>query len=90
VTHEPRTPAGAGVPSPCIDVCTMDASTGWCLGCCRTLDEIAAWGSLDDAGKRAVWKRLAARRVAQEQRRREAAAATLPRGTREDEDRSTP
>ena len=36
-------------PSPCIDVCRMDARSGWCEGCLRTLDEIAAWSTLDDA-----------------------------------------
>ena len=34
-------PAPAAVPSPCIAVCRMDAATGWCEGCLRTLDEIA-------------------------------------------------
>lgn len=53
----------APVPSPCIDVCRMDAARGVCEGCWRTLDEIAAWGSLDDDGRRAVWARLEARRV---------------------------
>jgi uncharacterized protein len=46
------------VPSPCISVCTMDAQTGLCIGCYRTLDEIAAWSGLDDARKRALWQRL--------------------------------
>jgi len=61
-----RVPAGGqpAVPSPCTDVCRIDARTGWCEGCLRTLDEIAAWGGLDDAGKRAVWKRLPLRRQA--------------------------
>ena len=40
------------VPSPCINVCRIDAASGLCVGCARTLDEIAAWSSLDDAGKR--------------------------------------
>ena len=40
----------------------MDADSGWCLGCLRTLDEIALWGSLDDAGKREVMQRLGPRR----------------------------
>ena len=31
------------VPSPCISVCRMDAASGLCEGCLRTLDEIAAW-----------------------------------------------
>ncbi len=51
-----------GVASPCIDVCRMDDATGWCAGCLRTLDEIAAWSSLDDEGKRLVLAALTARR----------------------------
>jgi predicted Fe-S protein YdhL (DUF1289 family) len=50
------------VPSPCIDVCRMDETTGWCIGCARTLDEIAAWSTLDDMAKLKVWKLLPARR----------------------------
>jgi len=51
-------PADGYVPSPCICVCTMDPATGLCLGCYRTLDEIAAWSGMSDADKRAVWLRL--------------------------------
>jgi predicted Fe-S protein YdhL (DUF1289 family) len=40
----------------------MDASTGWCVGCHRTIDEIAAWSRLTDDAKRAVWEELAQRR----------------------------
>ena len=46
------------VPSPCVDVCRIDAVSGWCEGCYRTLDEIAAWSRLDDGAKRAVWLQL--------------------------------
>jgi predicted Fe-S protein YdhL (DUF1289 family) len=43
----------------------MDESgSGWCLGCLRTLDEIAAWGTMADADKREVWRRLEQRRAA--------------------------
>ena len=56
--------AATQVPSPCTDVCRIDPASGWCEGCLRTIDEIAAWGSLDDAAKRAVWKRLPVRRQA--------------------------
>ncbi len=52
------------VPSPCTDVCRIDAARGWCEGCLRTIDEIAAWGALDDRAKRAVWKSLPGRRQA--------------------------
>lgn len=51
------------VASPCVNVCEMDATSGYCRGCARTLDEIAAWSRLDDHAKRAVWKQLPARRA---------------------------
>jgi predicted Fe-S protein YdhL (DUF1289 family) len=54
---------GGGVPSPCINVCRMDASSGWCEGCLRTMDEIAGWSLYDDDEKRAVWDALEARRA---------------------------
>lgn len=44
------------VASPCSAVCRMNAGSGLCEGCFRTLDEIAAWSRMDEAGKRAVWK----------------------------------
>jgi predicted Fe-S protein YdhL (DUF1289 family) len=53
----------AEVPSPCIDICRIDPSSGWCEGCLRTIDEIAAWGALDDAAKREVWAELPGRRA---------------------------
>ncbi|HEY4066718.1 MAG TPA: DUF1289 domain-containing protein, partial [Burkholderiaceae bacterium] len=37
------------VPSPCTSVCRMDERSGWCEGCGRTLNEIAAWSSLSEA-----------------------------------------
>lgn len=55
--------AARGVPSPCINVCRMDAASGLCEGCLRTLDEIAAWGTMDDDGKRMVCQRLEQRRI---------------------------
>jgi len=61
MTAPPRPDAPVG--SPCINVCRMDAATGWCEGCQRTLDEIAAWGTLDDEGRRLVWQQLAQRRL---------------------------
>lgn len=52
------------VPSPCVNVCRMDETTGLCEGCRRTLDEIATWSLLDDGEKRAVWRQLPQRRAA--------------------------
>ena len=54
------------VPSPCISVCVMDAASGLCQGCWRTLDEIAAWSAMTDAGKRAVWALIAQRATLKE------------------------
>lgn len=50
------------VASPCINICRMDPRTGWCEGCQRTLDEIAAWSTLDDDDKLAVWRLIDDRR----------------------------
>ena len=59
--HARELEAGGFVPSPCISVCRMDASSGLCEGCLRTLDEIAAWGSASDADRRGVWQELVKR-----------------------------
>ncbi|WBY03980.1 DUF1289 domain-containing protein [Ramlibacter tataouinensis] len=58
-------PPGQPVPSPCVCICRIDPRTGLCDGCLRTIDEVAGWTSLDDAGKRAVWQRLGERAAAQ-------------------------
>lgn len=59
-------PGGAPLPSPCVSVCRMDSASGLCEGCLRTLDEIAAWGTMEDAAKRTVWARIGERARAQE------------------------
>ena len=51
------------VQSPCISICRMDETTGWCEGCLRSIDEIAAWSVLADADKRKVLIELSRRRV---------------------------
>jgi predicted Fe-S protein YdhL (DUF1289 family) len=45
-----------------MNVCSMDASTGLCIGCLRTIDEIAGWSSFGDDDKRAVLRAIATRR----------------------------
>jgi len=50
------------VNTPCIKVCQMDPVRGVCIGCRRTLDEIARWGSMSDAERKAVMDALPARR----------------------------
>lgn len=43
--------------SPCVGVCTMDDG-GQCLGCFRTLDEIAQWGMMSTEEQWAVVEAL--------------------------------
>ena len=49
--------------SPCVKVCIMDPQRHVCMGCARSLDEIAAWSTMDNLAKRRVWKALPARRA---------------------------
>jgi predicted Fe-S protein YdhL (DUF1289 family) len=49
--------------SPCVNVCRIDANTGFCEGCLRTLDEIACWSGYTWDEKRAVLTRVESRRA---------------------------
>lgn len=51
------------IASPCISVCRIDPATGWCVGCLRTIDEIASWGTLAQAQRDAVMTALERRRA---------------------------
>jgi len=57
------TAAADQVPSPCVNVCVMDQANGVCIGCLRTLDEIAAWSVLDADARRAVLAAIGERRA---------------------------
>jgi len=50
--------------SPCINVCRMDARSGFCEGCFRTIDEIACWSGATREEKLAVLAKLEARKRA--------------------------
>ena len=50
--------------SPCINVCRMDPLSGLCIGCQRTLEEIAGWSAFDNATRLTVLERVAERRQA--------------------------
>lgn len=54
----------APTPSPCTGVCEIDAATGFCRGCLRTIDEITGWRDADDRARGDITRRLAARRAA--------------------------
>lgn len=50
------------VPSPCTNVCKIDPDSGFCLGCARSLDEIAGWRLASPDEQRAIWRELPERR----------------------------
>jgi predicted Fe-S protein YdhL (DUF1289 family) len=50
----------AAVPSPCINICRLNAQ-GLCIGCRRTLSEIAEWSGASDARRLEIVSALKAR-----------------------------
>ncbi|MGE5945810.1 MAG: DUF1289 domain-containing protein [Betaproteobacteria bacterium] len=52
------------VASPCINVCRMDTHSGLCVGCLRTIDEIADWARANDSRQVAILAAVARRREA--------------------------
>jgi uncharacterized protein len=50
--------AAAAVSSPCQSICAMDKASGWCTGCLRNINEIAAWGGLGDEPRRQIWGQI--------------------------------
>jgi uncharacterized protein len=50
--------------TPCIKVCVVDAASGLCTGCGRTLAEIGGWLGFSDATRREVMAVLPARLAA--------------------------
>ena len=47
--------------SPCVGICTLDDTTGYCLGCGRSRDEVAQWVAMSEDQRDAVWLKLPAR-----------------------------
>ena len=63
--REVARPAFAGrARSPCISVCRMDPGDGLCVGCQRTIDEIAGWGAMSPEERLEVWRLIGERRAA--------------------------
>ena len=54
--------------TPCIAVCQIDPKSGFCLGCYRTLKEIAQWGRFSEDERQALLPELDQRK-AEDQRR---------------------
>lgn len=59
-----RSPVGANIASPCISICRIQADSGLCEGCFRTIPEITAWSRADEADKRQIWRVVAQRAAA--------------------------
>jgi len=49
------------IDSPCVKICTLDARSGLCLGCGRTIDEITRWTAMSTEERRRIMAELAAR-----------------------------
>jgi predicted Fe-S protein YdhL (DUF1289 family) len=47
--------------SPCVNICRLDDQR-ICVGCLRSVEEIAAWSRMSEAEKAAVMAALSARR----------------------------
>lgn len=54
-------PVQPPIKTPCIKVCIVDGTTAQCIGCGRTLQEIAAWAQLGDAEREAIMAQLPGR-----------------------------
>jgi len=52
----------APIATPCVKVCVVDGESGLCLGCFRTLQEIAGWAALAPERRAEVMAELPARR----------------------------
>jgi uncharacterized protein len=52
------------IPSPCISICAVDETSGYCKGCYRTVDEVASWLYYNNAQKSDVLDKLRQRREA--------------------------
>jgi predicted Fe-S protein YdhL (DUF1289 family) len=52
------------IESPCVNICTLDARSGICLGCGRNIDEIAQWTAMTAAERSRVMRELPTRLTA--------------------------
>ncbi|WP_291997342.1 DUF1289 domain-containing protein [Candidatus Accumulibacter sp. ACC012] len=57
---QPPTPS---VASPCINVCKMDDDGGFCIGCFRTIAEIAVWSRTRDEQRLHILVAVERRRI---------------------------
>jgi predicted Fe-S protein YdhL (DUF1289 family) len=53
----------APISTPCIRVCVLDPDSGLCLGCGRTIDEIARWAAMTEAERTRIMADLPRRKA---------------------------
>jgi len=63
-------PAAADASSPCVQICVVDPISDLCIGCGRSVAEIAAWPAMSEKERAAVVAGLEARLVEQRSRAR--------------------
>jgi predicted Fe-S protein YdhL (DUF1289 family) len=49
------------VESPCVKICVVHPATGFCIGCHRTVEEIAGWSAMTPEARRAIMAELPSR-----------------------------
>jgi len=63
-------PFAAPSPStPCVQICVVDPRSKLCIGCGRTVGEIASWPRLDEAARHVIMAQLDARLLEARSRR---------------------
>lgn len=58
------------VDSPCVKLCVMHEKAGICVGCFRTIDEIANWSTLSPEARKALLSELPDRQISLRPKRR--------------------
>ncbi|MEJ0065001.1 MAG: DUF1289 domain-containing protein [Caulobacteraceae bacterium] len=51
------------IATPCVKICLIDGESGLCVGCQRTLPEVASWGRFSDAERAEIMAKLPDRRT---------------------------
>jgi hypothetical protein len=57
------------IESPCVKICVVHPEARLCVGCLRTIDEIAAWSKMTPDARRAVMADLPSRAPLLQKRR---------------------
>ena len=50
--------AALGISTPCVNICVIDALSALCVGCGRSVEEIAGWRDMSETRRRAVMAKL--------------------------------